>query len=177
MKQVSNGNVHDLSPTAFQLLLRWLHPVLPSRSKLDTSLHASEEDDETISSTTTPYDGRYLDNSQKLLLVLMCIRQGLAQEDLAFRFDVEQSSVSRILNRWIPLLSYHLKGLIKWPEPPLDQWSLHTTTCLTQYLSPMVLGYSSRGQQSEHPKVILLCLQESQYSQIFGFHRPIHRCV
>ena len=30
-----------LNPTAFQLLLRWLHPVLPSRSKLDTSLHAS----------------------------------------------------------------------------------------------------------------------------------------
>ena len=44
----------------------------------------------------------------------MCIRQGLTQEDLVFRFDVDQSSVSRILNGWIPLLAVHLMGLIKW---------------------------------------------------------------
>ena len=42
-----------LYPKAFQLLLHWLQPILPCRSKLDTSLHALEEDDETISST--PY--------------------------------------------------------------------------------------------------------------------------
>ena len=94
-----------LNPKAFQLLLRWLQPILPCRSKLDTSLHALEEDDEPISSTPTPYDSRYLENSQKLLLVLMNIRQVLAQEDLAFCFVMDKSSVSRILNRWIPLLA------------------------------------------------------------------------
>ena len=57
-----------LNPKAFQLLLRWLQLILPCRSKLDTSLHALEEDDEPISSTPTPYDSRYLENSQKLLL-------------------------------------------------------------------------------------------------------------
>ena len=102
-----------LNPKAFQLLLRWLQPILPCRSKLDTSLHALEEDDEPISSTPTPYGSRYQDNSQKLLLVLMHIRQGLAQEDLEFHFDVDLSSVSRILNQWIPLLAFHLRGLIK----------------------------------------------------------------
>ena len=62
---------------------------------------------------------------KKLLLVLMHIRQGLIQEDQAFCFDVDKSFVSRFLNRWIPLLAYHLMGLIKWPsstigpvEPP-----------------------------------------------------------
>ena len=46
----------------------------------------------------------------------MRIRQGLAQEDQAFCFDVDKSFVSRIINRWIPLLAYHLMGLIKWPS-------------------------------------------------------------
>ena len=92
-----------LNPKAFQLLLHWLRPVLPCRSKLDTSLHSLEDNESTSS---TPCDGRYLDNSQKLLLVLMRIRQGLTQEDLAFRFDMDQSSVSRIFNRWIPLLAH-----------------------------------------------------------------------
>ena len=45
-----------LNPKAFQLLLHWLQPILPCRSKLDTSLHVLEEDDETISSTPIPYD-------------------------------------------------------------------------------------------------------------------------
>ena len=45
----------------------------------------------------------------------MRICQNLTQEDLAFRFDVEQSSVSRVINQWIPLLAHHLKGLIKCP--------------------------------------------------------------
>ena len=82
-----------LDPKAFQLLLHWLQPILPCRSKLDTSLHALEEDDEPTSSTPTPYDSQYLDYSQKLLLALMHIKQGLAQEDLAFRFAVDQSSI------------------------------------------------------------------------------------
>ena len=55
----------------------------------------------------------------------MRVRQGLAQENLTFCFDVDQSPVSRIFNHGIPLWTYHLKGLIKWPattirpvEPP-----------------------------------------------------------
>ena len=36
--------------------------------------------------------------------------------DLAFRFDVEQSTVSRVINQSIPLLARHLRGLIKWPK-------------------------------------------------------------
>ncbi len=58
----------------------------------------------------------------------MRIRQNLTQKDLAFRFDVEQSSVRITSNhQWIPLLAHHLKGLIKWPattigptEPPYN---------------------------------------------------------
>ena len=68
-----------------------------------------------------------LSNSQKLLLLLMCLRQNVSQEDLAFRFVVDQSTVSRILNQWVPFMAYHMSSLIKWPQtaigptdPPYD---------------------------------------------------------
>ena len=53
-----------------------------------------------------------LSPSQKLLLVLMRLRHNLCQNDLACRFNIQQSSVSRILNNWIPLLGAQLKRLI-----------------------------------------------------------------
>jgi len=57
---------------------------------------------------------------QNLLLVLIRLRHNLTQNDLACRFNTEQSLVSQILNYyWIPLLSAHLKGLIKWPQTTL----------------------------------------------------------
>ena len=57
-----------------------------------------------------------LSPTQKLLLVLMQIRHNHAQSDLACRFNVEQSSVSRILNHWIPFLSAQFKKLVQWPQ-------------------------------------------------------------
>ena len=54
--------------------------------------------------------------SQKLLLVLMRLRCNFPQNDLACRFNIEQSSVSRILNQWIPMLKVQLKALIRWPQ-------------------------------------------------------------
>ena len=94
-EQITNGNVHCIS------VIATLSPILSCRSKLDKSLHALKEDDEPISSTPTPYDSQDMDNSKKLLLVLVHIRQWLAQEDLAFHFDVDQSSISRILNQYL----------------------------------------------------------------------------
>ena len=54
--------------------------------------------------------------SQKLLLVLMKLRYNFSQGDLACRFNIQQSSVSRIINKWIPLLKVQLNALIKWPQ-------------------------------------------------------------
>jgi len=50
--------------------------------------------------------------SQKLLLVMMRLRYYFLQNDLTCRFNVEQSSVSRILNQWIPMLKVQLRQLI-----------------------------------------------------------------
>ena len=76
-----------------ECLLTWLQPV--SRRK-----GATDE----------------LAPSQKLLLVLMRLRCNFPQNDLACRFNIEQSSVSRILNQWIPMLKVQLKALIRWPQ-------------------------------------------------------------
>ena len=51
-----------------------------------------------------------------LLLVLMKLRLGLLNRDLAFRFNLSDTSVSRIINQWIPNIANCLKGLIIWPE-------------------------------------------------------------
>jgi hypothetical protein len=47
-----------------------------------------------------------------LLLVLMKLRLGLLNRDLAFRFNLSDTSVSRIINQWIPNIANCLKGLI-----------------------------------------------------------------
>jgi len=81
------------SRKTFECLVAWLEPVSRKRGAIDE-----------------------LSPSQKVLLVMMRLRHNFTQNDLACRFNVEQSSVSRILNNWIPLLSAQLKGLIKWPQ-------------------------------------------------------------
>ncbi|XP_020787669.2 uncharacterized protein LOC110166720 isoform X2 [Boleophthalmus pectinirostris] len=51
-----------------------------------------------------------------LLLVLMKIRLGLDNKDLAQRFDLPSATVSKIIREWIPMLSLVLKPLIIWPS-------------------------------------------------------------
>ena len=51
-----------------------------------------------------------------LLLVLMKLRLGLLNKDLAFRFNISETTVSRILHQWIPQLATCLKCLIVRPE-------------------------------------------------------------
>ena len=46
----------------------------------------------------------------------MKLKQGFLNADLAFRFSILHSDVSRIYNSWIVELSNVLKFLIKWPE-------------------------------------------------------------
>lgn len=55
-----------------------------------------------------PCTGDFFSDSQKLLLVLMHLRQKLTQEDWAFRFVIQQSTASRVTNQWIPLLARYL---------------------------------------------------------------------
>ena len=57
-----------------------------------------------------------LDIEDLLLLTLMRLRVGTPEFDLAFRFQVSQSLISRILATWIPFLAKELESLIYWPS-------------------------------------------------------------
>ena len=92
-----------LSHSQFAILLKWLTPVLPT--------HAG-----TSRETDIMGIHGHLTLSQKLLLTLMRIRCGFLQDDLGIRFTVDQSTISRTLNQWIPLLARQLERLIQWPQ-------------------------------------------------------------
>ena len=62
----------------------------------------------------TIYKGS-LSSFQEILLVLMKLRLNLEQEDLAFHFEINQSTVSRIFHKWIVVMAEKLKFLIRWP--------------------------------------------------------------
>ncbi|CAM4733184.1 unnamed protein product [Leuciscus chuanchicus] len=51
-----------------------------------------------------------------LLLVLMKLRLALSNKDIAYRFGLPFSTVSKILREWVPLLSSVLKPLVIWPN-------------------------------------------------------------
>ena len=53
---------------------------------------------------------------EHLLLVLMKLKQGFLNADLAFRFSILHSDVSRIYNSWIAELTNVLNCLVIWPE-------------------------------------------------------------
>lgn len=51
-----------------------------------------------------------------LLIVLMKLRLGLTNTDIAYRFKVSKSVISKILRSWLPILAKDLKPLISWPS-------------------------------------------------------------
>ena len=52
----------------------------------------------------------------EFLMVMMRLRLGLLEQDLADRFCVSTSTVSRILITWYSVLADHLRHLITWPS-------------------------------------------------------------
>ena len=57
-----------------------------------------------------------LTKKQELFLVLKRLRLALLEEDLAFRFGINQSRVSRIITKWLAVMSDRRSFLVAWPE-------------------------------------------------------------
>lgn len=53
---------------------------------------------------------------EEMVVFLMRIRLGCPMQDLAFRFNVSQSTISRICERWLDVFFDRLKTLVRWPE-------------------------------------------------------------
>ena len=78
-------------------------PLLPNHSKKTETLNKL-----TKTNTFTVRTSQYLPCQR--------LRHNHTQSDLVCHFNVEQSSVSCILNHWIPFLSAQFKRLIRWPQ-------------------------------------------------------------
>ena len=57
-----------------------------------------------------------LTHFQSFLLTLMKLRLNLSNYDLGFRFCIHETTVSRILTRWLQFMDIRLSPLIRWPE-------------------------------------------------------------
>ena len=69
------------------------------------------------------FDHVYLLPIEEMFLTLICLRLGLMEQDLAFRFDISQSMVSRICITWINFMyiwSWN-KSLYGPPKNPFNE--------------------------------------------------------
>ena len=57
-----------------------------------------------------------LSNFQQFFIVLMKLRLNIFDQDLAYRFGVTQSTVTKIMKKWINVMYVRLKPLVKWPQ-------------------------------------------------------------
>ena len=53
---------------------------------------------------------------QQFMIVLMKLRLNLSELDLSYRFGVDQSTISRLFEKWINVMFTALSPLVKWPE-------------------------------------------------------------
>ena len=65
--------------------------------------------------STTEHGSRKLTNHNEFLLTLLKLRLNLKNADLAFRFGIAESTVSKIIHKWLNILYLALKFLIRWP--------------------------------------------------------------
>ncbi|XP_078665956.1 uncharacterized protein LOC144908269 [Branchiostoma floridae x Branchiostoma belcheri] len=52
---------------------------------------------------------------QEFVMVLMKLRLNVPQQDLAYRFDISQPTVSRIFLSWMTVMDIRLSPLLRWP--------------------------------------------------------------
>ncbi|KAI7794583.1 uncharacterized protein LOC130572003 isoform X2 [Triplophysa rosa] len=81
-----------------------------------------------------------------LLVVLMKLRLGLRNEDIALRFAVTENAISNILRNWIRIMAQTLKPMIKWPTrnavlkkmPKCFQKKYRQCRCIIDYIEVFI---------------------------------------
>ena len=63
-----------------------------------------------------PRRAKVLDSFQEFVMVLIKLRLNVPFQDLAHRFNISLSSVSRICNSWITVMDARLSCFFNWPD-------------------------------------------------------------
>ena len=58
----------------------------------------------------------HLSTEDHVLVVLMKLRLGLLNKDIAHIFGIQTSTISNIYRSWLPIISSSLQNLIVWPD-------------------------------------------------------------
>ncbi len=83
-----------------------------------------------------------------ILLVMMKLRLGLLNRDLAYRFGIEETTVSKIYRRWLQGMAAGMKNLLIWPSrsevrlnlPNSFKKKYRDCVCTIQYPRPRFCG-------------------------------------
>ena len=112
LKHISDDDAKVRFCTGFSTLSAFLGP---SVNHLKYWSRTSETDQVKSSSGRK----RILSPLEEIFLVLVRLRLGLFEQDLAYRFGVSQSTISRIVITWINLLYLQFKQIPLWPPKAL----------------------------------------------------------
>ena len=105
----------------FNIVWQWLKPaadkIVLSGANIDGGEIDGPRSEHDYASVLTEGGRRtrQLPLKDEFFLVLVRIRLGAIEEDLAYRFRISQQSVSAIWNAWLPFLAAQLRPLITWP--------------------------------------------------------------
>ena len=93
----------------------------PYKVRLYTGLSPFEVLNGSIRTCTSPYVSRRsnltnLNSFQEFIIILMKLRLNVLFQDLAYRFEVFLTSVSRIFTSWIHAMDLRWSDFIYWPE-------------------------------------------------------------
>ena len=116
-----------------------------------------------------------LSKFQDFILRLMKLKLNMPIQDLAYRFRISLSTVSRIFWAWMVVFSVRLAPLLRWPERE-DLWRTmprcfqaifgNRTTVIIDCFEVFI----SRPFASHGPGTNFLLLQVSQYGQNSGLN-------
>ena len=116
-----------------------------------------------------------LSKFQDFILRLMKLKLNMPMQDLAFRFRISLSTVSRIFWAWMVVLSVRLAPLLGWPERE-DLWRT-MPRCFQAIFGNRITViidcfevFISRPFASHGPGTNFLHLQVSQYGQNSGLN-------
>ena len=114
-----------------------------------------------------------------MLLILCRLRHNFSQEDLAMRFGVNQSTMSRLYNCWTKILEACINEFPLWPEKTSIQESVPATFKNLYPDTRVIIDSAGRLRLTaltpRYSVSDVVRLQASNFQELH--HLSIHKCI